>query len=206
MNLYKHCIVITGGIGSGKSTVSNLLKLYGYTIIEADNISSDIIKQRAVIDKIVDTFGAEYQKDDGEIDKKKLGDLVFDDAISKLLLEEILHPLIRQEIEKKSLELESKNAIYFIDIPLFYETKHYNIKNVLLVYADKDTQIERIIKRDNISKLEATKKVESQIPNEEKKKLATYVIDNSKDLKHLQKEIERFLKEVVWFKNRPNIL
>jgi len=192
---FRHAIALTGGIGSGKSTVGSILKLYGYTVIEADGISSELIKRPDVVDEIKDKFGEEYISGD-EVDKAKLGNLIFSDLIAKKKLESILHPKIREMIKSRTREIEDKGVDYFIDIPLFYETKSYEIDRVLLIYAPKEIQIERIVKRNHISEREALKRVESQISNEEKKNLATYVLDNSKDLKHLQGEIRNFLQNL----------
>ncbi|RDU65457.1 dephospho-CoA kinase [Helicobacter sp. MIT 14-3879] len=194
---FKNAIVITGGIGSGKSTVCNLLKLYGYTIIDADNISH--LQLEASKNEVIAYFGSEILKN-GNIDRKKLGQIVFNDKNKLQILENILHPKIKEEIYKETRKLESNNTKYFIDIPIFFEMKAKNnafdIYNILLIYAPKDLQIKRIIKRDNLSYEDAVKRIENQIDIEEKKKLATYTIENTASLAALQTNIETFLKTI----------
>ncbi len=195
MNPFTNAIVITGGIGSGKSTVGSIIKLYGYTVLSADKISSETIMLEEVVEEIKKEFGEEFIHNK-VVDKEALGKHIFADALARKRLENIMHPRIKQEILRQSAEQESYQVPYFIDIPLFFETKSYDIKNILLVYADKETQVKRVVLRNKIGEDEAKKRVESQISNEEKRALATFVIDNTKDLKHLQIEVEAFLREL----------
>ncbi len=190
---FEHAVALTGGIATGKSTVCNILKLYGFSVIDADKIAHEILDQKSSeIEKI---FGKEYVKE-GRVDRKSLGRAVFADQSMKKRLEELLHPLIRKEIERRSLDLERYGVPYIVDIPLFFETSAYPIKRVAVVYAPKEQQIERLMKKEGFDPIEAAKRVESQIDIEKKKKLANYLIDNSKDLKHLQKEIEKFTERL----------
>ncbi len=190
---FKYAIALTGGIATGKSTVCNILKLYGFSIIDADKIAHKVLEeQKESISKI---FGKEYIKDN-KVDRKKLAKLIFSNKEAKNSLEKLLHPLIKERITKESLKLEKYKVPYIIDIPLFFETKNYPIKRVVVVYAPKVIQLKRLIKREGLDEVEAKKRISSQMDIEEKKKLATFIIDNSKDLKHLQKEIEKFIQKV----------
>ena len=190
---FKYAIALTGGIATGKSTVCNILKLYGFSIIDADKIAHKVLEeQKKTISKI---FGKEYIKDN-KVDRKKLAKLIFSDKDAKKSLEKLLHPLIKERIIEESLKLEKYKVPYIIDIPLFFETKNYPIKRVMVVYAPKEIQLKRLMKREGLDEVEAKKRISSQIDIEEKKKLANFVIDNSKDLKHLQKEIEKFIQKV----------
>jgi len=190
---FEHAIALTGGIATGKSTVCNILKLYGFSIIDADKIAHEVLEEQK--DKIAEIFGKEYIKNK-KVDRKSLAKLIFNDKKAKEKLEKLLHPLIKKRIEKESLKLEKYKVPYIVDIPLFYETKNYPIKKVVVVYAPKEIQLKRLTQREGYSEEEAIKRIESQIDIEEKKRLADYVIDNSKDLKHLQKEIEKFIEKV----------
>lgn len=190
---FEHAIALTGGIATGKSTVCNILKLYGFSIIDADKIAHEVLEEQK--DKIAQIFGKEYIKD-GKVDRKSLAKLIFSDKNAKEKLEKLLHPLIKEKIEKESLKLEKYKVPYIVDIPLFFETKNYPIKKVVVVYAPKDEQLKRLTQREGLSKEEAIKRLDAQMDIEEKKRLADYVIDNSKDLKHLQSEIEKFIEEV----------
>jgi dephospho-CoA kinase len=125
--------------------------------------------------------------------RSSLGKLIFADASKKRALEEYLHPKIKDAITKESIKQDKLGFAYIIDIPLFFETKNYDIKESVVVYAPKELQLARLMKRDGFSKEEALGRIESQMDLEKKKALATWVIDNSKDLAHLQDECERFV-------------
>ena len=188
---FKNAILLTGGIATGKSSVCNFLKLHGFSIIDADKIAHDVLDENA--SKISEMFGDEYVKD-GRVDRRKLGELVFSDKDKKSSLEALLHPLIEDKIKKEALKLEKFNVPYIVDIPLFFETgKRYDIKPVVVVYAPKELQIERLVKREGYDLSHAKSRVEFQIDIEKKRQEADFVIDNSKDIKHLQKEVDRFL-------------
>lgn len=190
-NLFTNAIALTGGISTGKSTVCNLLKLHGFLIIDADKIAHKILDLNA--SKIEELFGTKYVEN-GLVQRKELGKIIFSNKENKLKLEALLHPLIKEEIIKESRVCEEQNKTYFIDIPLFFEKMHYPIVKSVVVYTPKELQIERLIKRDNITKDEALLKISNQMDIEKKKELSTYIIDNSKDLKHLQNEVEKLIK------------
>ena len=188
---FKYAIALTGGIATGKSTVSNLFMLHGFLTIDADKITHKLLDQNYL--KIADIFGKSYVEN-GKVIRKKLGALVFNDINEKKKLEDFLHPLIKEEIIKEALLFEKQEKPYLIDIPLFFENKNYNIKNSIVVYTPKNLQIKRLMHRDNCSEDEAIMRIDNQMDIEEKKALATFIIDNSKDLKNLQSEVERVKK------------
>ena len=189
----KNAIAITGGIASGKSSVCSLLRLYGYSIIDADKIAHNALS--VLKDKVILEFGTEILDSNVDIDRKKLGAIVFFDEKKRKKLEGILHPFIRNEILQKAKDLEKYKKAYFVDIPLFFEVKEkYPINRILLVYTPKAIQIDRLIKRDNIKTELAIKKIQSQMDIESKIALSTDIIDNSKDLVHLQSQVESFIK------------
>ncbi len=191
----KNAIAITGGIATGKSSVCNLLKLYGYSIIDADTIAHNTLY--CLHDKVVLAFGDGILDSNGNIDRKKLGEIVFSNPQKKEILQSILHPMIRNEILSRAEQLERYSKVYFVDIPLFFEVKErYSIHKVLLVYTPKEIQLNRLIKRDGIDVDLALKKIQSQMDIEAKKLLSTYIVDNSKDLSYLQLQIEAFLKTI----------
>jgi dephospho-CoA kinase len=188
---FKYAIVLTGGIATGKSTVASLLALNGMRVIDADTISHEILN--ASYEWVGRTFGKEYIHNT-KVDRAKLGSLVFSDANSKNILEAYLHPKIREEILKRSIKQDSFEFPYLIDIPLFFEKGGYDIQESVVVYTPSDIQLERYIKRNGYSKEESLKRINSQMPIDKKKKRATWIIDNSKDLKHLQDECEKFVE------------
>ncbi|MCT7589520.1 dephospho-CoA kinase [Aliarcobacter butzleri] len=193
-DLFKNAIALTGGISTGKSTVCNLLKLHGFLTIDADKIAHKLLDENS--SKIEEMFGKEYVEN-GKVLRKELGKIIFSNEENKLKLEALLHPLIKEEIIKESKIYEEQNKPYFVDIPLFFEKMHYPISKSLVIYTPKELQIQRLMKRDNIDEKEAKLKISNQMDIEEKRKLANIVIDNSKDLKHLQNEIERVIGEII---------
>ncbi|MCR1815662.1 dephospho-CoA kinase [Aliarcobacter butzleri] len=193
-DLFKNAIALTGGISTGKSTVCNLLKLHGFLTIDADKIAHKLLDENS--SKIEEMFGKKYVEN-GKVLRKELGKIIFSNEENKLKLEALLHPLIKEEIIKESKIYEEQNKPYFVDIPLFFEKMHYPISKSLVIYTPKELQIQRLMKRDNIDEKEAKLKISNQMDIEEKRKLANIVIDNSKDLKHLQNEVERVIGEII---------
>ena len=190
---FEYAIALTGGIATGKSTVASLLALNGMRVIDADSISHKILDDSHAW--VEETFGSEYVKN-SKVDRTELGKLIFSDSKAKKILEEFLHPKIRTEIEKQSIKQDSFKFPYLIDIPLFFENGAYDIKDSVVVYTPSDVQLERFMKRNGYSKEESLKRISSQMPIEEKKKRATWIIDNSKNLKHLQQEVEDFVAKI----------
>ncbi len=193
--VFKNAIVLTGGIASGKSSAGALLSMLGFRIIDADSIAHKILQEQAP--KIAEYFGEEYINSKKEVDRKALGGLIFSNSTARKRLESLLHPLIGKEIENQSKIQESFNKPYIIDIPLFYETAQYPIDKVIVVYTPRQTQLERLIKREGLLEEEAKARLNTQIDIEEKRKKATWVIDNSKDLKQLQRECQRVQEEIL---------
>lgn len=193
-DFFKHAIALTGGIATGKSTACNLFKSHGFPIIDADKIAHKLLDENSA--KIAEMFGEQYVKS-GQVQRKELGKIIFSNEEEKLKLEGLLHPLIENEIFKQSRVLEEQGKPYFIDIPLFFEKMHYPIPRSLVIYTPKDLQVQRLMKRDNISEEEALIKISNQWDIEKKKELADMVIDNSKDLKNLQNEVERIIEEII---------
>ena len=190
---FKYAIALTGGIATGKSTVASLLALNGMRVIDADTISHEILD--ASSEWVRETFGDEYI-DGSKPNRAKLGTLIFAESDKKRVLEEYLHPKIKSEIELRSVKQDSFKFPYLIDIPLFFEKNSYDIKDSVVVYTPKDIQLERFMKRNNYSQEESLRRINSQMSIEEKKKRASWVIDNSKDLKHLQNEVEEFVEKI----------
>ncbi|MEA3456498.1 MAG: dephospho-CoA kinase [Campylobacterota bacterium] len=191
---FEYAVALTGGIATGKSSATMLLSLYGFRFIDADKIAHSMLDQHS--DKITKLFGIEYVVDE-KVDRVKLGALVFADPAKRKALESLLHPLIYDEIVRQSEEQERFKKPYIIDIPLFFEGNRYPIKKSVVIYASKAKQLERLMKRDGYSEEEALRRIESQMGIEEKRKCATYVIDNSGDLKQLQRECDRVKDEII---------
>ena len=190
-NNFKYAIALTGGIATGKSTVASLFMLHGFLTIDADKIAHRLLD--AHTGTIANMFGDKYISD-SKVVRKELGNLIFNNARQKRRLENFLHPLIKDEIIKEASVFEEQCKPYLIDIPLFFENNNYDIDTSIVVYTSKNIQLERLIKRDNSSQKEALSRIDNQMDIEEKKNKATFIIDNTKDLKNLQNEVERVKK------------
>ena len=191
---FEQAVVLTGGIATGKSTVAKIFKEYGFEIIDADKIAHEMLDLQHK--KIAELFGAEYVEDEKVI-RKKLGKLIFGDPKEKLRLERLLHPLIFREIEKQSLVLDEKKEPYLVDIPLFFESNRYPIKESIVVYIPQKLQLERLMHRDKSSEKEAQSRIDAQMSIEEKRQKATYLIDNQGDLKALQHHCAKIYKLIL---------
>lgn len=191
---FKYAIVLTGSIATGKSSTVKLLEASGFHIIDADKIAHKILDEQH--EAIAEKFG-ETLVHEGKVDRKALGAIVFSDHKKRKELEALLHPLIYDEIERLSIEQDRLGKPYFIDIPLFFENKRYPIEKSLVVYTTEEKQLERLMQREGYTKEEALNRIKAQIPVEEKRKLATYVIDNSGTLTQLEKECERVKEEIL---------
>ena len=196
MQNFPNAYVITGSIASGKSTVVNILKEQGFSVIDADLIAHEqleICKR-----EIVEVFGEQILDEAGKIDRKKLGAIVFNEPKKLKNLEQILHPKIKAEIFFKASQFERLGEIYFVDIPLFFEKKqrYAEFKNVAVIYAPKELLLSRLMSRNGLSLNEAKARVGLQMDIEQKKKMAKFVIDNSSDMEHLKLELEKFLKQI----------
>lgn len=193
---FKHGVVITGLIGSGKSTVCALLKERGYEIICADSIAHEILKLNA--SRVTQLFGTQLLSG-SKVDRKALGAIVFANPSAKKSLEELLHPLIFDRICFLSNELEKTGKLYFVDIPLFFESggkAKYDFATSLLVYAPKELCLKRILLRDKADETSANTRINSQMDIEKKRALADFVLENTSDLSRLEKSLDNVLKEI----------
>jgi dephospho-CoA kinase len=199
---FEYAIALTGGIATGKSTVASLLGLNGLRIIDADTIAHRILDENSIW--VAEHFGAEFLNN-SKVNRPLLGKKIFADPEAKKELENFLHPKIRASIEEQSEKQDRLKYPYLIDIPLFFETSSYPIKNSVVVYTPKTLQLERFMKRNGFSEEESLRRIESQMDIEEKKKRATWVIDNSSNLKHLQNECEQFVEAIKALYPAPKV-
>jgi len=193
---------LTGGIATGKSTVSSFLKEAGAIIIDADIIAKEaVIKNSPAWHEIVKTFGKEVLLADGEINRTYLGDIIFKDHSKKEVLNKIVHPYVSKKMFEMVEEIRrsSPDSVAILDIPLLVESGTYkSFEDVILVYIPEKIQLKRLMERDSISETDAMYKIRSQMPIEEKKQHATIVIDNSKSIgvtKQKAMEVFNYLKD-----------
>ncbi|UOS37853.1 dephospho-CoA kinase [Helicobacter pylori] len=193
----KNAIALTGGIGTGKSTTIKILESQGYQILDADKIAHQLLQEHRF--KIAQHFGSDILEK-GILNRKKLGAIVFQNANELRWLEDFLHPLIRECMLQKAYELEKNHQAYFLDIPLFFEVggkKCYPVSKVVLVYAPRVLQIERLLERDKLKEAEILQRLACQMDIEQKRTMSDCIIDNSSSLKDLNKQVERFLKTLL---------
>lgn len=194
-------IGITGGIGTGKSTVSKIIMEKGFSLIDADLIAREVVEVgEPAYSMIIEVFGERILNRDGSIDRKKLGNIVFGDTDLRLKLNNIVHPQIYKKIKEKLLYYSKSNDIIFLDIPLLIEGLENSSKfgivfdEIWVVYADRETQIRRIIERDKIDYESATRRIDAQLPIDEKLRFADVVIDNTGDLEELVSNVEKAIE------------
>ena len=189
-------IGLTGSIATGKSQVSNYLRDKGIKVVDADLIARDLVNIPLVKDEIKKAFGKNIYVNEN-LDRKKLAEIVFNNDKKRNILNDIMHPHIYKIILD---EIKNSNEIVFVDIPLLFENEKVNEKfglsfdEIWLVYVDREKQIERLMKRDGISRDYAEKKINSQISVEEKRKKSDVIIDNSGTLEETFIQVEENLK------------
>ena len=184
-------IGITGSIACGKSTICRYLLEKGYTVIDTDKLSYILtLKGNLCYNDIVQFFGKEILLENGEIDRKKLGNIVFNDKVKKEKLESIIHPYIRQTIENYNDE-----KIVFFEVPLLYEAHMEDLFfKVITIYTSEAMQINRLMARNNMTLKEAFNRINNQMSLKEKVKRADYVIDNNNTLEESYDQMENILK------------
>lgn len=188
---------LTGGIASGKSTVSAYLAQNGALIIDADLIARQVVaKKSSGLKQIVAKFGGEILTASGELDRKKLGKLVFSNKELLKNLTDITGPLIRAEILRE-IEAAKKAQVKLVvlDIPLLFETGYQTLcDKVMVVTIPSEVQLERVMKRDNLSAAEARKRIANQLPASKRNELADVLIDNSKSVAETYQQVLKWLK------------
>ena len=191
-------IGITGSIASGKSVLTAYLLGLGYPVIDADAIAADLVRPGSdTLKEIAETFGDDVLQPDGELDRDKLGQLVFKDEDARRKLNNLMHPAIIRAMVDLS---ENFHGLVFFDIPLLFEeydaikANGLDFDAVWLVDADEEVQLARLMARDNIDEAYAREKIASQMPLEEKKSRAHAVFDNSGDLMNLYNQVDEVLE------------
>lgn len=183
---------LTGGIATGKSLVSEILRGLGAYIIDADEIAREVVEpEKPAWLEIVEFFGKDIINKDKTINRKRLGEIVFNDPVKKRKLEEIVHPRVIEE-ENRMVEEYKKikpDGIVIIDAALLIEAgSHKRVDKLIVVYAYKETQAKRLMERDGLSRPDAEKRIASQMPLDEKVKMADFIIDNSKGIERTQRQ------------------
>ncbi len=196
---YMLVVGLTGGIASGKSTVSRIFQENGVPVVCADDLARRAVEPGSSgLEEIRRAFGIGVFDAQGELDRAAMAKIVFQDKEARKLLESIIHPAVSREKDRILAELESQgHEIVIVDVPLLYESswqKSFDL--VIVAYAPRDVQQQRLIQRDHMSPQEAQARIEAQMDIEEKKRLADNVIDNTGDLEHTRLQVENVLRQL----------
>lgn len=192
-------IGITGGIASGKSTVSKEFVAAGFPMIDADLVARQVVEPGTPgLNAVIEAFGQDFLTEEGQLNRKKLGQLVFSDEEELKKLNQLLSGIIRQEIyDQSQAYLEDPDRILVWDIPLLFEGGYEGDCDLLLVvYVDPETQLDRLIKRDQIDRESALERIQSQMSLDEKAARADIVIDNRGSLQETQAQVQALIKEL----------
>lgn len=193
-------IGLTGGIASGKSTVSAKLKELGAAVIDADIVAREVVsKGEIAYNRIVQSFGEDILLPSGQINRKKLGNIVFSDKEKLDLLNSITHPEIISRIQDGVRELKaSGEKVIVVDAAILIEMGLYKyVDSVWVVAVDRETQIKRLIERDRFDYKEAENRINSQFTNEARRKYADVIIDNSRSVEEVGKMLEELWRNII---------
>ncbi|MGO0059740.1 dephospho-CoA kinase [Brevibacillus fluminis] len=190
---------LTGGIATGKSTVTAMLRQRGYTVVDADQIAREVVEPgMPAYQAIAAHFGCKVLKPDGQLDRKKLAEIIFANQAERQVLNGIIHPEIRREMREQAESAESSGkAIVFMDIPLLYESKlTHMVDKVMVVYVDQAVQRSRLMERDELDEVQANRRLEAQMPIDEKKAKADYIIDNHGTREETERQVDALLAKL----------
>ncbi|SHB95402.1 dephospho-CoA kinase [Staphylococcus aureus] len=198
-------IGLTGGIASGKSTVSELLSVFGFKVVDADKAARESVKKGSKgLAQVREVFGDEAIDENGEMNRRYMGDLVFNHPEKRLELNAIIHPIVRDIMEEEKQEYLKQGYNVIMDIPLLFENELENtVDEVWVVYTSESIQMDRLMQRNNLSLEDAKARVYSQISIDKKSRMADHVIDNLGDKLELKQNLERLLKEEGYIE-KPN--
>ncbi|MFP5203011.1 MULTISPECIES: dephospho-CoA kinase [Bacillus] len=191
-------IGLTGGIASGKSTVSQMIKEQGIRVVDADVIAKEAVaKGTPALHQIVQTFGEDVLLPNGELNRQQLGAVIFSDEEKRKQLNAIVHPEVRKEMLKQRDEGVSQQETFVVlDIPLLFESQLESlVDRIIVVYTTPELQLSRLMNRNDLSEEEALKRIHSQQSLEEKCKKADRVIENTQDLAFIRKQLQNILNE-----------
>ncbi|HDZ7529696.1 TPA: dephospho-CoA kinase [Staphylococcus aureus] len=198
-------IGLTGGIASGKSTVSELLSVFGFKVVDADKAAREAVKKGSRgLAQVREVFGDEAIDENGEMNRRYMGDLVFNHPEKRLELNAIIHPIVRDIMEEEKQEYLKQGYNVIMDIPLLFENELENtVDEVWVVYTSESIQMDRLMQRNNLSLEDAKARVYSQISIDKKSRMADHVIDNLGDKLELKQNLERLLVEEGYIE-KPN--
>ncbi|WP_308399131.1 dephospho-CoA kinase [Weissella thailandensis] len=190
---------LTGGIATGKTTISNYLKSIDIPVLDADEYARKVVEPGTPgLAEITNTFGEQVLRADGSLNRKLLGQIVFNDSSSRQTLNDITHPRIQQMMADELHRLaEQQIPLVILDIPLLLENKNVaGADAVMVVTIPESLQLTRLMQRNNLTEKEAQSRISAQMPLVEKEKLADFVIDNSGTISSTQKQVEKVIQKI----------
>lgn len=191
-------IGLTGSIASGKSTVANMLREYGFPIVDADVVARVVVEPgMPTLEKIVEVFGEEIITEDGTLNRPKLGAIIFNDPSKRKVLNDLIHPAIRQEMLRQRDEYEANGEqTVIMDIPLLFESKlQHFVEKILVVSVTEENQLKRLMERNSLTEEEAKARISSQLPLSVKEKGADAIVSNNRSLEETKRQLEEILME-----------
>ncbi|MDH3256710.1 MAG: dephospho-CoA kinase [Nitrospinota bacterium] len=191
---------LTGGMGSGKTTVAKYFKALGAYVLDADEICRSLVEpEKPAWREIIDLLGNGILRDDQTLDRRKIADIVFNDPEKKKALETILHPRVMAEEQAvyKDILQDDPGALVIIDAALLIESENYRkVDKVIVIACDEETQLHRIMAKNMFSRKDAQNRLRLQMPLEEKIKFADYVLHNDSGLSELKKKVESLFHQL----------
>lgn len=201
-------IGLTGGIASGKSTVSRIFRKLGAQIIDADQIAHEaVLKGKPAYRKIVQAFGKEVLNRSGEIDRSRLGKEVFSDPEKLKQLSRIVHPEVFKEERKRegTIRKSHPDAMIVFDVPLLIESGSWlKMDKIIVVYARKETRVKRLMGRDRLSKTDSLRRINAQMPLSKKKKYADFLINGEDPVDKIREKVKKIIQQVWKNEKKPD--
>ncbi|EAL3987186.1 dephospho-CoA kinase [Campylobacter upsaliensis] len=190
----KYAYFVSASIACGKSSFIKIANELGFESLSADLIANEITQKNAAV--LAEMFLLNLDKE-GKIDKKALANLIFKDKKAKEKLENFMHPKIREELLRKMQILDQKGRIFFVELPLFFESDFYqNLGKSVLIYAPKNVSLQRLMQRDGLDKDEALRRIKSQMDIEKKREMADFVIENIGSYEEFRQNCVKFIKSL----------
>ncbi|EAH4720487.1 dephospho-CoA kinase [Campylobacter upsaliensis] len=190
----KYAYFVSASIACGKSSFIKIANELGFESLSADLIANEITQKNAAV--LAEIFLLNLDKE-GKIDKKVLANLIFKNKKAKEKLENFMHPKIREELLRKMQILEQKGRIFFVELPLFFESDFYqNLGKSVLIYAPKNVSLQRLMQRDGLDKDEALRRIKSQMDIEKKREMADFVIENIDSYEEFRQNCVKFIKSL----------
>ena len=190
-------IGLTGSIASGKSTIAEMIRAYDIPIVDGDVIARQVVEKGSpTLQKIVESFGQDVLTEDGELNRPKLGEIIFSNNVKRQQLNSIMHPAIREEMLRKRDAYVAEGKHVVMDIPLLFESKlQHFVEKILVVTVSPELQLERLMKRNNLTEKEAKMRIASQLPLSEKEAGADAVIYNNGTIEQSREQLQTILTE-----------